>query len=46
MYDSCALGPGFDVCDYIQEYALICMDEGIDLGEWRSEVPECGEWKN
>nr|XP_054773221.1 IgGFc-binding protein-like [Lytechinus pictus] len=41
VYDSCALGPDFDICDYIQEYALICMDEGIDLGDWRSEVSEC-----
>ncbi|XP_071498841.1 IgGFc-binding protein-like, partial [Diadema antillarum] len=41
LYDYCAIGPVFDVCDYIQEYVSSCYQEGVDLGDWRSEVSEC-----
>ncbi len=43
MYDLCATLPDDSIlCDSLEEYVLACIDSGVWLGSWRSEVAQCG----
>lgn len=43
-YDLCATLPDESLlCDHLDNLAGICRKEGIVIGDWRAEVPQCRE---